>query len=131
MPDATAETPEAQTPPANASPPVATAAPESAAPSPSSDLAGKLPAFTRSLLNVKVPISVALATKKQSVQQVVELAPGSLIQFDKSCDQMLELFVGEHAVAEGVAVKVGEKFGLKINSLIPVSERMVSVPDDK
>src|SRR5215471_3622995 len=126
MPE-TAETPEAQSPPAETAPPFA-AAPETATQSPAAEPVGKrLPAFTRSLLNVKVPISVALATKKQSVQQVVELAPGSLIQFDKSCDQMLELFVGEHAVAEGVAVKVGEKFGLRISRLIPATERMVVV----
>ena len=131
MPETATETPEVQTPPADAAPPVA-AAQEPAAPNqPTEPVGKKLPAFTRSLLNVKVPISVALAAKKQSVQQVVELAPGSLIQFDKSCDQMLELFVGEHPVAEGVAVKVGEKFGLKINSLIPVGERMVAVHTEK
>ena len=49
---------------------------------------------------------------------------GSLIQFDKSCEEMLELCIGEHRIAEGLAVKVGEKFGLKVNKLTPPTDRV-------
>jgi hypothetical protein len=50
-----------------------------------------------------------------------------LIQFEKSCDQLLDLCVGDQRVAQGMAVKVGEKFGLKINNLTPPAERMQAI----
>jgi flagellar motor switch protein FliN len=85
--------------------------------------AGAAPSFAKNLLNVSVPVSVTLASKKQSIKQIIDLASGSLIQFDKPCDQTLDLCVGEHCIAQGVAVKVGEKFGLRINQLTPPGER--------
>jgi flagellar motor switch protein FliN len=76
---------------------------------------------------VKVPVSVTLAAKKQPLKQILELAPGSLIQFSKSCDETLDLCVGEHCIAKGLAIKVGEKFGLRVNALTPPGERFQAV----
>ena len=86
-----------------------------------------MPAYTRSLLHIEVPVSVTLAEKKQPVDQILELGPGSIIHFEKSCEEMLELHVGEHRVAKGEAVKVGEKFGLRITSVILPEERFKAV----
>ncbi len=90
-----------------------------------------LPAYTRNLLHVRVPVVVTLAKKKHPVKQILELAPGSLIQFEKSCDEPLELSVGEHRIGRGLAVKVGEKFGLKVDHLTPPAERLKTLkPQD-
>ena len=63
---------------------------------------------------------------------VIGLAPGSIIKFDKGCEEMLRLLVGENAVAIGEAVKVGEKFGFRVTSmvmpLLPASRNGASVP---
>lgn len=82
-----------------------------------------LPPYTRSMLRIKVPVMVTLASKKQSVQKIVELGPGSIIKFDKSCDEMLELEIDGHVIAEGEAVKVGDKFGLRLSSMVLPGER--------
>ena len=87
----------------------------------------KLPAYTRSLLHIEVPLSVAMASKRQRVGQILELGPGSIIHFDKSCEEMLDLYVGQHRVAQGEAVKVGEKFGLRVTSVIMPEERFKPV----
>ncbi len=86
-----------------------------------------LPNFSRSLLRIKVPVMVTLATKKQPVNKIVELLPGSIIQFNKSCEEMLELEVSGQPVALGECVKVGDKFGLRVTSLIMPGERFESV----
>jgi flagellar motor switch/type III secretory pathway protein FliN len=83
----------------------------------------RLPQYTRSLLHIQVPVIVTLAAKKQPVAQVLELGPGSIIHFDKSCEEMLDLSVGDRRIAQGEAVKVGDKFGLRITSLILPDER--------
>jgi flagellar motor switch/type III secretory pathway protein FliN len=86
---------------------------------------GKLPSYMRSLLKIRVPIAVTLAKTKQPVSRIVELAPGSIIGFDKSCEATLALEVNNREVAEGEAVKVGEKFGLRIMSMTLPPERFV------
>ena len=87
----------------------------------------QLPGYTRSLLRIEVPVIVTLAAKKQAIGQIVELGPGSIIHFDKSCEEMLDLSVGEHRVAQGEAVKVGDKFGLRVTAVILPDERFQSV----
>ncbi len=83
----------------------------------------ELPGYTRSLLRIQVPVVVTLAEKRQPLGWIVELGPGSIIQFDKSCEEMLELEVGGHRVATGEAVKVGDKFGLRVTSVVLPEER--------
>lgn len=82
-----------------------------------------LPGYSRSLLRIEVPVIVTLAEKRQPLGWIVELGPGSIIQFDKSCEEMLELDVGGRPIATGEAVKVGDKFGLRITSVVLPEER--------
>ncbi len=70
---------------------------------------------------------VTLARKTQPLGKILELGPGLIIQFDKSCEEPLELEVGGLTIAKGEAVKVGEKFGLRINTMVLPSERFVPV----
>lgn len=82
-----------------------------------------LPPYAKSLLRIKVPVQVVLAAKKQQVGRIIELGPGSIIHFDKSCDEMLDLCVCGHRVAQGETVKVGDKFGIRLTSLTLPEER--------
>jgi flagellar motor switch protein FliN len=86
-----------------------------------------LPPYSRSLLKIRVPLSVTLAEKKQPLGQILEIGPGSILQFEKSCEEMLDLNVSNLAIARGEAVKVGDKFGLRVTSLILPSERFKAV----
>lgn len=86
-----------------------------------------LPPYAKSLLRIRVPVVVTLARKRQDLARVMELGPGSIIQFDKSCEEMLELSVGDLQIAVGEAVKVGDKFGLRITSIVLPQERFQSV----
>jgi flagellar motor switch protein FliN/FliY len=86
-----------------------------------------LPSYTRSLLKIRVPVVASLATTQIPVGRILEIGPGSIIQFNQSCEQPLSLAIGEHEFAVGEAVKVGEKFGLRITSMVMPSERFWSV----
>jgi flagellar motor switch/type III secretory pathway protein FliN len=87
----------------------------------------RLPAYARSLLRIDVPVRVALAHKRQRADDIVALGPGQIIQFNKSCDEMLDLLVGRQRVAKGEAVKIGDKFGLRITSIVLPEERFRKV----
>lgn len=121
--------PAAASPAAQPEPPVVApkpAPPPAAHRAPSNEPA-TLPAYTRSLLRIPVPVIVTLAGKKLPLKKILEFRPGSIIQFDKSCDEMLELEVNQQIVAEGECVKAGDKFGLRITSIRPPDERFVPV----
>lgn len=69
--------------------------------------------YTR-LRNLPVPVIVKLAEKKIELGQLLAIGPGAIITFEKSCEDLLELYVNNHLYCRGEAVKIGEKFGLKI-----------------
>jgi flagellar motor switch protein FliN/FliY len=117
---------EAKPAPKPAAPPKPAAAPRPAAASADEPDFSRLPGYSRSLLKIRVPVSVELASKKETLQEVIGLAPGSIIKFDKGCEEMLRLLVGENAVAVGEAVKVGEKFGFRVSSMVLPPEHFVT-----
>ncbi|MGI9457005.1 MAG: FliM/FliN family flagellar motor switch protein [Aeoliella sp.] len=91
----------------------------------------QLPAYSRSLLKIKVPVRVVLASRKENLKDVVEVAPGSIIKFDKACDELLHLHVGDQCVAEGEAVKIGDKFGFRILSMLMPKEQFLKARGKK
>jgi flagellar motor switch protein FliN/FliY len=124
--EAPAPAAEAKPAPKPATPPKPAAVPKPAAAS--ADLLdfSRLPGYSRSLLKISVPVSVELASKKETLQEVIGLAPGSIIKFDKGCEELLRLLVGENVVANGEAVKVGEKFGFRVTSMVLPPEHFVT-----
>lgn len=119
--------PSAETPTAAAGTPGPTSAPAQQGPATVEESMGNLPNYSRSLLRIQVPVVVTLATTKQPLYRILELGNGSIIQFEKSCDETLTLEVGDQNIAEGEAVKVGEKFGLRVTSITMPEERFWSV----
>ena len=87
----------------------------------------QLPPYSRSLLRIKVPVVVTLASTRQPVSRVLDLAPGTILHFTKPCDEPLTLSVGNCEVAVGDTVKVGEKFGLRITSMVMPEEKFEAI----
>ncbi|QDU12081.1 FliM/FliN family flagellar motor switch protein [Gimesia aquarii] len=67
----------------------------------------------------KLPVQaiVTLATKKIEMSQLLSICPGSLITFDKACEDPLDLYINNEIYCQGEAVKIGENFGLKIDQV--------------
>ena len=82
-----------------------------------------LPGYAKSLLKVKIPVAAVLARGKRPIKMILELGVGSVVQFDKSFDSFLDLQVGRMNVGTGEAVKVGDKFGIRIHSVQLPKER--------
>jgi flagellar motor switch protein FliN len=83
--------------------------------------------YCRSVLHVEVPVVVTLATKRMQIDQVLRLVPGVMIQFDKPCDSPMTLEVCGQRIAEGEVVKIGDKFGIRINEISRPTERFLNV----
>jgi len=78
------------------------------------------PAYTAGesrLSQIPVTVIVRLAEKKIEMSQLLTLSAGTLITFNKSCEDSLDLYVNNQLYCRGEAVKIGEKFGLKIDEI--------------
>src|SRR6185369_3306493 len=106
--------------------PVAATTPQAAKVGSDRELAhrlAQLPPYTRSLLRIEVPLVATLASTRQPVSRVVDLAPGTILHFSKAYDEPLTVSVGGCNVAVGEAVKVGDKFGVRIASMVMPEEK--------
>ncbi len=79
------------------------------------------------ILKLPVTLIVQLAHKRIELGQLQSLSPGALVTFDKSCEELLELYVNNSLYCRGEAVKVGEKFGLKVNEVSSPQRRLQSL----
>lgn len=82
-----------------------------------------LPAAARRLTKLPVTVVVRLAEKRIEMRQLLSMTVGTMIMFDKTCEAPLELFVNNRLYCQGEAVKIGEKFGLKVDQVGPRSNR--------
>lgn len=76
------------------------------------------------IMRLEVPIVVRLAERPMKVDDVLGWSPGSIIELPKPADAELDLLVNNKAIGTGVAVKVGENFGLKVTRVGDVPERI-------
>jgi flagellar motor switch protein FliN len=81
----------------------------------------------RRLLKLPVGVIVKLAEKRIPLGQFLALCPGSILTFEKSCEDLLDLHVNNSLYARGEAVKIGEKFGLKVNEVGSVKHRISAI----
>lgn len=72
---------------------------------------------------INVPVIVKLAERRIEIEELLRLCPGTIVSFDKPCEDLLELMVSNQTYARGEAVKIGEKFGLKISEVGYVPRR--------
>ncbi|MDX2146553.1 MAG: FliM/FliN family flagellar motor switch protein [Planctomycetota bacterium] len=76
------------------------------------------------LLRLEVPVVVRLGERSMRVSEVVDLVPGAIVELPKPADTELDLLVNNRVVGCGVAVKVGENFGIRITRLGNQGERL-------
>lgn len=76
------------------------------------------------ILGLSVPVAVILTQRNMTVESLLEITVGTIIEFDMSFDAELSLRVGDQVVGRGQAVKIGENFGLRITQINSVENRI-------
>lgn len=69
------------------------------------------------LAHLPIQVAVRIAERKIPLSQLLALTPGTLLTFTRSCEELLDLYVGNQLYGRGEAVKIGEHFGIKINEI--------------
>jgi flagellar motor switch protein FliN/FliY len=76
------------------------------------------------LLDVPLELSVELGRTRMTIQDLLGLGPGSVIELDKIAGEPLDILVNDRLVARGEAVVVNDKFGVRITDIVSQSERV-------
>ena len=81
------------------------------------------PASLSMVYDLTVPVAIELGRTRMSVQEVLALGRGSVIQLDRLAGEPIDVFVGDRRFAEGEVVVVGEQFGVRITRILGNSHR--------
>ena len=87
------------------------------------------PADLSRILKLEVPIIVRLAERTMKVSEVLDIAPGRIIELPKDADAELDLLVNNRPIGTGSAVKIGENFGVRIAFIGDLQQRVEAMSD--
>ena len=77
-----------------------------------------VPGSLDTLLDVSLPIAIEFGRTHMTVQEVLELGSGSVIQLDRMVGEPIDIYVSDRKLAEGEVVVIGEHFGVRITRII-------------
>jgi flagellar motor switch protein FliN/FliY len=76
------------------------------------------------LLDVPLEVNVELGRTRVTIQDLLQLGPGSVIELDKVAGEALDILINGRLVARGEAVVVNDKFGIRITDIVSPQERI-------
>lgn len=97
------------------------------APGASADTSGFSQRNIDVLLDVPLEMVVELGKTEMQVRDVVELAPGSVIELERSTGEPINVLVNGKLVARGEVVVVDESFGVRITHIVSPMERLAQL----
>jgi flagellar motor switch protein FliN/FliY len=76
------------------------------------------------LLDVPLQVTVELGRTKRSVQEILNLSSGSIIELDKLAGEPVDILVNNKLIAKGEVVVIDENFGVRVTDIISQSDRL-------
>jgi flagellar motor switch protein FliN/FliY len=70
------------------------------------------------LLDLSLPVSNELGRTSMTVQEILRLGRGAVVQLDRLAGEPIDIYVGDRRFAEGEVVVLGEHFGVRITRII-------------
>lgn len=70
------------------------------------------------LYDLTLPVTIELGRSSMTVQEVLQLGRGSVIQLERLAGEPVDIYVGERRFAEGEVVVLGEHFGVRITRFV-------------
>lgn len=74
------------------------------------------------LLDVTLPVTIEFGQTRMTVQEVLELGCGSVVQLDRSVGEPVDVYVSDRKLAEGEVVVIGEHFGVRLTRVMGARE---------
>jgi flagellar motor switch protein FliN/FliY len=79
------------------------------------------------ILDVTLPLAVELGRARMQIQDILRLAPGSIVELDKSAGDPVDILINDRPIARGEVVVIDENFGVRLTSIVTTAERIRSM----
>ena len=76
------------------------------------------------ILDVQVTLALEVGRAKMSVRDLLQLAPGAIVELDRLAGEPLDVLVNGVRIARGEVVVVDDKFGIRLTDVVSATERM-------
>jgi flagellar motor switch protein FliN/FliY len=76
------------------------------------------------ILDVAVTLALEVGRARMPVRELLQLAPGSIVELDRLAGEPLDVLVNGVRIARGEVVVVNEKFGIRLTDVVSATERM-------
>lgn len=76
------------------------------------------------LMNVELPLIARFGTQQMSLEEILNIGPGSMIELDKMADEPVDLLVNNTMIAKGEVVAFEGHYGIKITEIVSPVERV-------
>jgi flagellar motor switch protein FliN/FliY len=70
------------------------------------------------LMDLTLPVSIELGRTSMTVQEVLRLGRGSVVQLERLAGEPIDIYVGDRRFAEGEVVVLGEHFGVRVTRIL-------------
>ncbi len=70
------------------------------------------------IMDVPLEVSAVLGRTRKSIKDILEFAPGKIIELDKLAGEPIDIMVNQKLVAKGEVVVIEESFGIRITEII-------------
>ena len=70
------------------------------------------------IMDVPLDVSVVLGRTKKSIKEILEFAPGTIIELNRLAGEPIDVIVNQKLVAKGEVVVIEESFGIRITDII-------------
>jgi flagellar motor switch protein FliN/FliY len=71
------------------------------------------------LLDVSMPVMIEIGRTSMTVQEVLDLSAGSVIELEKLVGEPVDIYVSDRRLAQGEIVVVGDHFGVRVTRVLP------------
>ena len=76
------------------------------------------------LYDVPLQVSVEVGRARILLKDLLQMGEGSVVELDKMAGEPLDLYVNSWLIARGEAVRVGDKFGIRLTEVVSQSDRL-------
>ena len=70
------------------------------------------------IMDVSLEVTVELGRTRKSISEILDFAPGTIIELDKIAGEPIDILVNGKFVAKGEVVVVEESFGVRVTEII-------------
>lgn len=76
------------------------------------------------LYDVPLQVSVEVGRARILLKDLLQMGEGYVVELDKLAGEPLDLYVNSRLIARGEAVKVADKFGIKLTEVVSQKDRI-------